>query len=202
MSPEMWITVVVAPLLSGGVGAAIVYYFGIRQLVVQRRMAFAERQLGEFYAPLAGMRRQVLAKSEVRLRVSQAANAAWHDICRSYGERVMDDHEERYAPYGKIIEYENRQLESELIPVYREMLNLFTARYHFADPDTRAFYQPFLEFVEIWNRSLQGALPGAVIQKLGHGEEKQLPFYEHLETRMQQLQDDVAQRQRRAGIAG
>jgi hypothetical protein len=202
MNVELWITAMMAPLVSGAVGAAIVYYFGVRQLAVQRRMAFVERQMSEFYAPLAGMRRQVLAKTEVRLQVSHAANAAWRDICRSYGDRVMHDHEAKYEPFGKIIDYENRQFESELIPVYRQMLNLFTTRYHLADPDTRAFYQPFLEFVEIWNRSLEGALPGAVVQKLGHGEEKLLPFYGHLENRMQQLQDEVAQRQRRARIAG
>lgn len=195
MTPELWVTAIVAPLVSGLVGAAIVYHFGVRQLRVQRRMTFAERQLSDFYAPLAGMRTQILAKSEVRLRVSQAANLAWHNICRSYRDQIMHDHEERFAPFKKIIEYENKQLESELIPVYRKMLELFTAQYHLADPDTRSHYQEFVEFVEIWNRSLEGALPGEVLQVLRHDEEKLKRFYAHVESRMQQLQDEIAQRQ-------
>jgi len=36
-----------------------VYYFGIRPLVAQRRLGFVERQLTEFYAPLAGLRKQI-----------------------------------------------------------------------------------------------------------------------------------------------
>lgn len=179
-------------LLSGLVGATVVYYFGIRQLVAQRRIAFLERQLSEFYAPLAGMHKQIRAKSELRLKVSAAANAAWQNVCESYGDRTMHDHEERFAPFKRIIDYDNEQLKSELVPVYLQMLALFTEKYQLASAETRAFYQGFLEFVEIWNRSLVDALPGKVVEKLGHSEEKVRPFYEHLELKMQQLQDEIA----------
>jgi len=52
-------------VISGLIGAGVVYYFGIRQLVAQRRLAFVERQLVEFYAPLTGFRKQIRAKSEL-----------------------------------------------------------------------------------------------------------------------------------------
>jgi hypothetical protein len=190
-------------VLSGAIGAVVVYFFGIRRLAVERRIGFRERQLSEFYAPLAGIRKQILSKSTFRLKVSNAANAAWHDICRSYGSQIMLDHEERYAPFKKIIEYENAQLENELIPLYREMLKLFTDRYHLAQPETRDFYAQFLEFVEIWNRSLAGALPGEVLEKLGHDESRVTPFYEHLETQVGELQDEIAgARSKRATLLG
>lgn len=189
---EPWYLPILNPLLSALVGAAVVYYFGIRQLIIQRRSEFRERQLAEFYAPLAGIRKQILAKSELRLKISEAANAAWHGICESYGDRPMLDNEQRFAPFKKIIEYNNEQLKAELVPKYREMLTLFTDRYHLAAPDTRAFYQEFLEFVEIWNRWLADSLPAEVLEKLGHTEEKVKPFYEHLESKMQQLQDEIA----------
>lgn len=190
MGAEAWS--LLQSVISGLIGAGVVYYFGIRQLVVQRRLAFVERQLVEFYAPLAGIRKQIRAKSELRLKVSQAAEAAWQDICASYEGQIMHDHEERFAPFKRIIDYDNEQLKAELLPKYREMLALFTERYHLAASDTRAFYQPFLEFVEIWNRWLAESLPAAVLEKLGHREENVHPFYEHLESKMEQLQCEIA----------
>lgn len=180
------------PVISGLIGAGVVYYFGVRQLVAQRRLAFVERQLSESYAPLAGLRKQIRAKSELRERVSEAAETTWQSICDSYGGAPMHDHEERFAPFKKIIEYDDEQLRQELFPKYREMLTLFTDRYHLASPDTRAFYQPFLEFVEIWNRWLAEALPAEVVKELGHGEEGLHSFYEHLEFKMDALQKEVA----------
>lgn len=190
MGAEAWS--LLQSVVSGLVGAGVVYYFGIRQLVVQRRLAFVERQLVEFYAPLAGIRKQIRAKSELRLKVSQAAESTWQEICASYEGRLMHDHEERFAPFKKITEYNNEQLKAELLPKYREMLALFTERYHLAASDTRAFYQPFLEFVEIWNRWLAESLPAEVLEKLGHREENVHPFYDHLESKMQHLQDEIA----------
>jgi hypothetical protein len=179
-------------VVSGLVGAGVVYYFGIRQLVVQRRLAFVERQLVEFYAPLAGIRKQIFAKSEVRYKISQAAQSAWQDICKSYGTTPMLDHEKRFAPFSKIIEYDNEQFKAELLPKYREMLALFTERYDLAASDTRAFYGPFLEFVEIWNRWIGQSLPAEVIKKLEHSEENVEQFYQHLEAKMESLQMEVS----------
>jgi len=190
---EPWYLSLLSSLLSGLVGASVVYYFGIRQLITQRRLGYLEQQLTEFYAPLAGMRTQIRAKSELRQKVSAASEAAWQKIVKSYGERPMLDHEERFAPFKKIIEYDNEQLKAELLPKYREMLTLFTDRYHLATSDTRAFYKDFVEFVEIWDRWLAESLPPEVVEELGHAEATLAPFYEHLESRMHQLQAEIAQ---------
>jgi hypothetical protein len=104
----------------------------------------------------------------------------------------MLDHEKRFAPFHKIFEYDNEQLRAELLPKYRDMLALFTERYYLAAPDTRIFYEPFLEFVEIWNRWLGESLPVEVLEKLEHGEEGVKPFYEHLESKMESLQMEVS----------
>jgi len=192
MVPEPWYADILKSLLSVLVGAAVVYYFGIRHLTTQRRLGFLDRQLSEFYAPLAGFRKQIRAASEVREKVAALANDAWQDICRSYGDRPMVDHAARFAPFKKIIEYDNAQLQAELVPKYRQMLAIFTDRYHLADEDTRPYYQDLVEFVEIWNRTLADALPAEVIHKLQHREAKLREFYDHLETKMQRLQDEIA----------
>src|SRR3990172_8534185 len=179
-------------VLSGLIGAGVVYYFGLRQLVAQRRLAFAERQLVEFYAPLAGLRMQIRAKSELRVKVGEAREAAWQEICKSYEGQLFHDHKERFVPFEKSIEYDNEQFKSEILPKYREMLALFTERYHLAAADTRTFYPAFLEFVEIWNRWLAEGLPREALQKIDRGEESLYPFYDHIEARMEQLQNEIA----------
>jgi hypothetical protein len=69
---------------------------------------------------------------------------------------------------------------------------LFTERYFLAATETRAFYQLFLEFVEIWDRSLADSLPREVHEKLDHREENLHAFYEHLESKMEELQGEIA----------
>jgi len=48
-----------------------------------------------------------------------------------------------------------------------------------------------VEFVELWNRSEQNSVPGEVIQRLEHGEEKLNPFYEHLQKKHDELREKV-----------
>ncbi|HMV16309.1 MAG TPA: hypothetical protein PLD21_09405 [Rhodocyclaceae bacterium] len=179
--------------LSALVGGLVVYIFGIRKLSIELRNAFIQKQMSEFYSPIAGCRKRIRAKSEVRGKVSSAASEAWAELCAPCAEakQPMLNHEERYAPYGKIIEYDNNQLREELIPLYRKMLDLFTEKYWLADEDTRAYYQEFLEFVEIWERYLAEALPDGVLRKLGHTEENVLPFYEHVESKLSALQEEI-----------
>jgi len=77
-------------------------------------------------------------------------------------------------------------------PQYRQMLGLFTERYHFADAETREFYPLFLEYVEVWNMWLAESISAEVVKAIDHRDENVKPFYEHLERKMQQLQDEIA----------
>jgi hypothetical protein len=108
---------------------------------------------------------------------------------------MMHDYEERFAPFKKIIEYDNRQFKEELFPLYRKMLDAFTDNYWLADTDTRAYYQEFLEFVEIWERFLADSLPHEVLEKLEHAEQAILLFYDHLEARLDQLRRELKDEQ-------
>lgn len=172
------------------VGGMVVYLFGIRKSSIELRNAFIQKQLSEFYSPIAGYRKRIRATSELREKVSTAANEAWKETCARYAEakQPMHNHEELFAPYKAIIEYDNRQLREELMLLYRRMLDVFTDKYWLGDEDTRAYYQGFLEFVQVWERYLAEALPGDVITKLGHTEENVHPFYEHVERKLSALQ--------------
>jgi hypothetical protein len=179
-------------ILSALTGASIVYIFGIRQLLIQRRNAFIEKQLSEFYSPIAGYRKRIRTKSELRERISAAANEAWQEICAD--DPLADSASQTrdlFAPFKKITEYDNDQFRGELMPLYRKMLDVFTEKYWLADPDTRSHYQDFVEFVEIWERHLVRSIPGEVITKLGHTEKNVHQFYEHLEQKISDLQTEI-----------
>ncbi|HTX06679.1 MAG TPA: hypothetical protein VMD06_12715 [Steroidobacteraceae bacterium] len=177
MSTEAWYTPLLNSIPSGLIGAAVVYYFGLRQRAKERRFSFLERQLAEFYAPLAGVYKQIRTKSELRAKIQGL---------------FPDDDLSQIKAFEATIDYHNRQFEEEILPKYREMLALFTERYHLADAATRAFYPLFLEFVEGWNIGLARVLSADVLRQLDVSEEKVKPFYQHLEKKMQQLQDEIA----------
>jgi hypothetical protein len=86
------------------------------------------------------------------------------------------------------------------MPAYREMLDTFTSKYWLADRETRGYYNQFVEFVEGWERHLVGALAPGVLEKLGHDEENLNEFYEHLETKLQDLQDVISDRKQRVAF--
>ncbi len=175
------------------VGGMVVYIFGIRKSSIEIRNGFIQKQLSEFYSPIAGHRTRISAKGELRQKVSSAASYAWKETCAPYAEakQLMHNHEKLFAPYKNIIEYDNNQLREELLPLYRKMLDIFTDKYWLADEDTRSYYQEFLKFVEIWERHLAEALPGEVIVKLEHNEQKLYPFYEHIEQKLSVLQSEI-----------
>lgn len=118
-------------MLSALVGAVVVYIFGIRQLSVQLRNSFVERQLSEFYSPIAGYRKRIRTKSELRAKISSAAQEVWQETCARYSdpEKMARRSDELFAPYKRIIEYDNQQFREELLPLYRKMLDVFTEKY-------------------------------------------------------------------------
>ena len=82
-------------------------------------------------------------------------------------------------------------MREELIPLYREILRIFTEKYWLADEDTREYYESFSEFIEIWERYLSEALPSNVLIKLHHSEEELHGFYEHVERKLSHLQHAI-----------
>lgn len=103
----------------------------------------------------------------------------------------MHDHDEQFTPFKKIIEYDNTQFTSEILPLYRKMLEIFTEKYWLAEEETRKYYEPFLEFIEIWERHLAESMPREVLVKMEHSESKLHEFYAHLEAKLTELQHEV-----------
>jgi hypothetical protein len=190
----------IAGLIGAGIGAAAAFFGQVLSHRHQHRLAeedwkrrYREKQLSELYSPLAAYQQRILAKLQLQKKISKAANASWQEICKGYADakQIFEDHEEKYKPFKRIIEYNNRQFEQELFPLYRKMLDLFTEKYWLAAPDTRSHYRGFLEYVEIWERWLAESLPGEVAERLEHEGSAIEPFHRHVEDKLNDLQGTV-----------
>jgi hypothetical protein len=163
-----------ASLIGTLVGGWVAYLFSLRKLMVERKSEFLKRQLLGLYLPLAATEKRVRGKSQLRLKIYREVNK-------------MEAGEVRFAAKQNAIGHANRELVEEVIPLYRTMLDIFTEKYWLADADTRAFYQDFLEYVELWDRPI----PLEVGEAIGHDEDMGEPFYQHLHTRLTDLQNQI-----------
>ncbi len=186
---------IVAPLISavsGLVGVGVGGIIASHNQKKERQQRFIRDQLTEFYAPLLGMRERLRASGDIRLKVRNAAGTEWPRLmeqAREGGIERLCETEERLAPaFERIIEDDNQQLKSEHVPLYRQMVDLFTAKMHLAEPATRQYFGALVEFVELWERYLRGALPGAVVKCVAPNEENLSAFYADLETNFARLQ--------------
>jgi len=181
-----WAISIGIPALSGLVGVVIGAWLTGRREQSQRRLAFVEKRLKDFYSPMLGLRNEIRMRGELRVQIHDAANAVWGELCadaRGVVEALEELSRRRGPDFHKLIEYDNKQLEEELMPAYRRMGQLFRDNLWLADLDTRAHYQKLIEFVELWDRWLAKSIPWEVIERLGHSEESLKPFYDHLRQR-------------------
>jgi len=166
----------ICTLLAGYIGVK----YGLKQVMIRKKLDFVELQLREFYSPLLGCHKEIRAKSELRLKISNAASEAWKEKCEKNSEPSIN-HEKKFEPYKKLIEYNNEQLRNDLLPLYHNMLMIFRKNYWLAEPQTRKWYSELCDFVEIWDRWISESIPKEVIEKLDHSEERLKPFYQELE---------------------
>lgn len=206
-SPEMlalldnWIPTIIPAatgLVGVLVGAGLTSWFAARRERIQRRHAFIEKQLSEFYSPMLGLRAEVKALSDLRVKLQSEAGAAWGDLCAAIPEGAGKPEAlqaltaQRYPPFSALIEHENKKLIDRLLPAYRKMVKLFRKELWLAEEGTRAYYPELIEFVDIWDRALEKSIPPEVITRIGHTENKLQPFYEHLQKQHDRLRSLIA----------
>jgi hypothetical protein len=161
---------------------------------MQRRHDHAKRQLECFYGPLIAMRRQILSKSELRVKLHAQTNAAWQKRIESAQgdpltlKRVEDA---RGPQFDKVFNYSEEQFTTEIIPLYQKMLEFFTQHMWLAEPSTIDHFSALVEFIEIWNRYLAKTIPHEVVETIGHSEKSLYPFYEDLEAHTKRLRKEL-----------
>lgn len=179
---------------AGLIGVLIGAWLSHRWERRQRRLAFMERRLNEFYSPPLGLRKEIRAKSELRVRIQAAGEEGWQSIAASAGNSPSDHQttDERFEPYRKLVEYDNSVFREESLPAYRKMAALFRKNLSLAYPDTAEHFEKLLEFLSVWDRHLEGAIPAEVLPLLKHGEKNLYPFYESLQSRHDELVQNIA----------
>jgi hypothetical protein len=180
-----WVVSLALPALAGFAGVIAGAALTSRRERHARRLSFRSQQLQLLYGPLLGLRSEIQALSELRLRISHAADSAWHELCDRRGDydeftfqQVMD---ERSPQFEAIIQYDNRKLTEALIPTYKKMLETFRDNLWLAEPETVPHFARLVEFLDVWDRWLEKTLPAEVLERLNHGEEALKPLYAHVE---------------------
>ena len=172
-----------ATLLAGYIGVR----YGLKKIKIEKRLEFIEKQLKEFYSPILGRRKYIRAKSEFRLKVERISGRQWK-------ENAQKGIQQSAESVSGEIEYNNKQLEEEFLPLYREMLTIFRDNYWLAEPETRQFYNELVEYVEGWNRWKAKGVTAETMQEIGHSEEKLKPLYDELEKRVDILRFELSQK--------
>lgn len=191
-----WAFSVGVPAIFGLIGVAVGAWLTSHRERSQRRLAFVEQQLKDFYSPMLGLRNETRAIHELRVRINNTAGAVWSELCEEASQVGTDAlghlSTSRSPEFEKLIEYDNRRLPAELQPAYRQMREMFRQNLWLLDVDTREYYSRLVEFVEVWDRLLANSIPGEVMERLGHSEENLNPFYRHLEQRHDELRGKIA----------
>ena len=190
-----WAVSIAVPAIAGLLGVGVGAWLMGRREKHQRRLAFVEKQLKDFYSPMLGLRNEISMRSNLRVRIHDIADTVWRELCAQAREVSLEALGElsktRGPEFTSLIEYDNSQLRKELIPAYQQMAKLFRDNYWLAHPETRAHYQELIEFVELWERWLAKSIPAEVIQRLEHTEDRLKPFYAHLEKKYDLLRSSI-----------
>ncbi len=144
-----------------------------------------------FYSPLLGIRNIIQNNAELRLTIQGKAHEQL-EILGNQNEALSPDEKqkaisEKLEQYKNLINYDEQRFEEALFPLYEEMLDYFRKNYWLADKETRRYYPALLQFVEVWNRNLKDALPIEVWEALDHKESNLMDFYQHIETKHEEL---------------
>ena len=146
------------------------------------RLRFMERQLNELYAPMLGLLKQIRGLSESRLKFDHAGSKWWReDVIPGIRNRTSEQQQADTQVVEQKIEYDNKQLDQDLLPKYHQMAEIFSNNYALADPEMKKHYLDFIFYVDAWDRFMSAEYPREPFLHITHKEEILQPLYGHLE---------------------
>jgi len=190
-----WGISIAVPAIAGLCGVSVGALLTARREKIGRRHEFLSKQLTDFYSPLLALRLEVETIGKVRVKVSSGADKVWRKMCERYEgnpQALQQLTQEKGEKFTKIIDYDNQYLESETIPAYHRMIDIFRENLRLAEKSTVRHFPALLEFVNIWDRFLAGSMPGEVVKELAHSEQLLKPFYDDLQKQHERLRNKLA----------
>lgn len=146
------------------------------------RLEYARQQLSDFYSPILSLRRHIRALSELRKTIGDVANGLY------LSDMERHTREERAKALNGMVEFDNEQMKSILLPMYRQMLDIFRQKYWLAEPEVQEHYAALAEYVELWQRNFDKTIPGDVLVAMRVEERKLDPLYHSLEKQFRRRQ--------------
>jgi hypothetical protein len=178
--------------VGGWLGALISSWLTNRRDAAERTAQFRKQQLGEFYGPLLSLHKEILARSELRVKIQEATDRLHIEDMLNAGPDGVEAASDTHVPgILQTIRDENTTLREVLMPRYREMISVFREKMWLADPQTRAYFPALVEFVDVWDKILTDRLPASVAPAIGHSEGNLKPFYEHLERMHDRIRSEI-----------
>ncbi len=169
-------------VLAASVGAFATYIFTSRHYRRKTWDEFKQRRLNEFYGPMLDQIKQVTANAEYNIKVSDASNQAWRELCERH-PHPFEDHEKYFEPFKKSLDYENERFRKEDIPALDEMVKIFKSKGHLSYPSTEKLFPEFLQYVDQFHRPL----PYEVWKKLDPSAEPLAKLYADVEAHVDNL---------------
>ena len=180
---------------AGLIGVTLGAWLSDRREKSKRRIDFVTLQLSGFYGPLVSLRAEIDARSRLRLKLEGAMDEAHMDGLLDAGQdaqRAEDVTDKVIPSMLTVMRDEDRIFKEVLMPLYRKMLDIFREKTWLAEPETRVFLPPLVEFVDVWERHILGTMPGELILEINHTERNLHPFYEHLATTHDRLRGIIS----------
>jgi len=168
----------------------LAYKYALSQARNKRITDLIERQITEFYSPIWGCVRKIRAQGKLRAELSEASNIAWKKICDN-APKPFTSHKEEFEPFKRLIDYENLQLNDEVMPLYDQIVNTFTSKYWLSEESTRQYYENYYRFVDIWHRYLNKTIPMETLMEIEHSEKAMEPFYKNIEKTLNSLKQKL-----------
>ncbi len=173
---------VAEPYVTHGVAIILSAWAGYIFNTIYFRRKFNQHRLNELYGPMLGLIKQVTANVEYNIKVSDASNQAWREICERHPP-PFEDHEKYFEPFKKSLDYENERFRKEDISALDKILKIFESKRHLAYPSTEKLYPEFLQYVDQFHRPL----PYEVQKKLAHSAEPLAKLHADIEAHVDNL---------------
>ena len=156
--PQPWLIQIVTVVGGSLAGSFVGYKLGRQSHIFEKRHDFLLDQLKGFYSPMLGLRADITLQTFLRSDPHQPGSVDLEDFTRV------------------------------IWPLYRNFASHFTANLWLASPDTREFHGALLKLLNSIEYQLDEGMIGDTDDLVGYLYGQLGPFYDHLDTKLDQLQ--------------
>ena len=177
---------IVLPLI---IVAYLSYKLGNKKSRYEKKLEFINKQITEFYSPMMGYIYRIEASYSLQKELSKLAEDAWKEI--SANNLDKNNLDEEFKPFQKLIEYDNKITNEEVLPLFYKMHDIFTQNYWLAEDSTKPHYLKLSRYVDVWRRYQDDSLPRQVLWKMEKDENLLIPFKTDIKNKLDYLKKSL-----------